>query len=392
MQSVVLRIICDREREINQFKSTEYWEIETTWNSAITNSTNKHNNQAIFKLSKINQDKVNIANKQEVTEIEADIRSYPFMVSEYKESTRTIKPTAPYSTSKLQQDASTKLNFRAKKTMMVAQSLYEGIDIKGETVGLITYMRTDSTRISPAGLGMSRDYIKNNFSPEYLPKTANIYHSSKQAQDAHEAIRPTDVKRTPDFLKAYLNNDQYKLYKLIWDKFISSQMTPGVDTQITTEIVSENKTTNKEYLFNNTTSSIKFKGFRIIWNLTETKEKAPIFIIGEKVTLHSFKKEQKFTQPPARYTEASLIKIMEESGIGRPATYVPTMNTLDKRSYIERKGRQLIPTALGTVVNDMLVQYFPNIVDIDFTAKMEEKLDSIANEKSNWQENFSQFL
>ena len=386
VQSVALRILCDRENEINNFKSIEYWEIETTW----TNNTNKKDNKSIFKLVQINNKTVNISNKEQVEQVEKDIHNFNFNVSLCQISERITKPSPPYTTSKLQQEASTRLNFRVRKTMMIAQSLYEGIDVKGNTIGLITYMRTDSTRISPTGLAMARDYIKNNF-PQYLPSKANIYHSAKQAQDAHEAIRPTNVNYTPNSIKSYLTSDEYKLYNIIWEKFIASQMKPSIDEIITTEI-SSTKEHHINYLFRHTASKLIFKGFKEIWNNIANHVQVPSFLLNEKVTLSTLKKYQKFTQPPYRYTEASLIKIMEESGIGRPATYVPTINTLDKRSYISRKGRQLVPTTLGNVINTMLVEYFPNIVDITFTANLEKKLDSISNNTIEWKSMLADFF
>ncbi len=393
VQSVALRIICDRETEIEKFKPQEYWEFYAYWNDT---SQKKTNEEISFKLVQINGSKVEVHNSKTAVEIEQDIKKIQFVLSLKKEIIKRVNPPAPYTTSKLQQEASTRLNFRARKTMSVAQSLYEGVSIgsKGST-GLITYMRTDSTRISSSGLDMCRDYIKKNYSDDYLPKVANIYSKGKKIQDAHEAVRPTDVSFTPESIRAYLSNDEFRLYQLIWQKFVASQMTYGTDTLITFEVTPANDVGVKKnkFLFRYSSSKQKFAGFRIVMPREKGKRSnIPSFREGEPVQLIKFEKIQKFTQPAPRYTEASLIKIMEESGIGRPATYAPTINTLDKRAYIERKGRQLNPTTLGKVVNEMVVEYFPNIVSLSFTADMEKKLDFIAEGDHDWHKMLSDFF
>lgn len=369
VQSAALKIICDRETEIENFKPEEYWDV-----AGIFINTAKKKSE--FKMTKINNKSFAIRNSNEMKKIEKDLLEASFSVSSLKNKERRINPKPPYITSVLQREASTRLGFRAQKTMRVAQSLYEGVTLPEGSVGLITYMRTDSVRISEEGLNMARDYIKSNFASEYLPEKPNYYAGKKGAQDAHEAIRPTGIHRSPNSIKSYLDKDQYKLYNLIYTRFLASQMSPGIDSNISIEIIGKK---NDEYTFRFSSSEIKFDGFRAVFSIEQSKkEKAPSLKEGEAVNLDELIKEQKFTSPPPRYTEASLIQKMESSGIGRPATYVPTIMTLDKRNYIERKGRQLLPTKIGRVVNEQVNKFFMNIVDEKFTAGMEEKLDQIA--------------
>ena len=392
VQSVALRIICEREVQIEKFYPQEYWEFYSYWESTAKKQKDK---ETQFKLAQIDGAKVEVNSTQSANKIEQEIKKTDFFVSIRKEAEKRLKPAAPYITSKLQQEASTRLNFRARKTMSVAQSLYEGTNIEGESIGLITYMRTDSTRISETGLKMCIDYIKGNYPSEYLPDKPNIYHGGKQTQDAHEAIRPTSVSYTPEKIRAHLSNDEFRLYQLIWQKFVASQMSQGVDILTTLEVTPKENTRKgkPKFLFRYSASKQKFAGFRIVMPKDRSKKSnVPSFKQNDGLFLIKLEKEQKFTQPPPRYTEASLIKIMEESGIGRPATYVPTINTLDKRSYIERKGRQLNPTTLGKVVNEMVVEYFPDIVNLTFTANMEEKLDSIAEGNHDWQNMLGDFF
>lgn len=369
VQSAALKIICDREDEIEAFKPQEYWEAA----GIFKNSSRK---KGEFKLAKINKKAFTIKNSSEMKSIEDDINKCDFSVSVVKKNQRKVNPKPAFITSALQREASSRLGFRAQKTMRVAQSLYEGITLPEGSVGLITYMRTDSVRISEEGLKMAREYIKENFAPEYLPEKPNIYSGKKGAQDAHEAIRPTGIDRSPDKIKNYLDRDQYKLYNLIYTRFLSSQMTPGIDSTVAIEISGKAK---DEYLFRFSSSEMQFDGFRAVFPVDSgKKEKIPSFQEKESVVLESLNKEQKFTSAPPRFTEASLIQKMESSGIGRPATYVPTIMTLDKRNYIERKGKQLIPTKIGRVVNEQVKKFFTDIVDEKFTAGMEEKLDKIA--------------
>ncbi|MBX3722433.1 MAG: type I DNA topoisomerase [Turneriella sp.] len=387
VQSAALKILCDRESEIEKFVAEEFWEFDGFFANDGAKAKDK---ETPFRLSQIGGKKVAITNKDDAAALEEKIRKSDFKLVSRKTSERRIKPLAPYITSRLQQDASTRLGFRAQKTMSIAQGLYEGVDLGKEgTQGLITYMRTDSTRISATGLEQARGFIAQNFEPSYLPETANTYSKkAENTQDAHEAIRPTDVTRTPESVEKFLDRDQYRLYALIWRRFVASQMAPGVDELVTLEVQDK----DAEFTFRYSSSRQIFPGFRAIYPLGEDKVGyVPNFNEGDALKLGQFNKQQKFTQPPPRYTEASLIKAMEESGIGRPATYVPTMATLDKRAYIERKGRQLIPTKLGRVVNDIMAAHFPDIVDLKFTANMEEKLDSIAAGQNNWQSMLGEF-
>jgi len=387
VQSAALKILCDREIEIEKFVAEEYWEFDGFFANASAKQKDK---ETAFRLSQIAGKKASITNKADAESLEQKIRSAEYKLTTRKTSERRVKPLAPYITSRLQQDASTRLGFRAQKTMSIAQQLYEGVDLGKEgTQGLITYMRTDSTRISQTGTEQARGYIAANFDATYLPDTPQSYSKkAENTQDAHEAIRPTDVSRTPEMMEKFLERDQYRLYALIWRRFVGSQMMPGVDELVTLEI----EDANKEFTFRYSSSRQTFPGFRAIFPLGDEKVGyVPAFNEGDVLSLIEFLKQQKFTQPPPRYTEASLIKAMEESGIGRPATYVPTMGTLDKRAYIERKGRQLIPTKLGRVVNDIMAAHFPDIVDLKFTANLEEKLDSIAQGQNNWQQMMGEF-
>ncbi|MBS0617875.1 MAG: type I DNA topoisomerase [Spirochaetes bacterium] len=387
VQSAALKILCDREKEIESFKEEEFWEFDGFFNGPHAKAKDR---ETAFRLAQVDGKKVAVTNKSDAEALEKNIRAATYSLTARKTSERRIKPLAPYITSRLQQDASTRLGFRAQKTMSIAQGLYEGVELGKEgSQGLITYMRTDSTRISATGLEQARTYITQNFEPSYLPETANFYgKKTENTQDAHEAIRPTDVTRTPESVEKYLDRDQYRLYALIWRRFVASQMTPGVDELVSLEV----QDSEKKFTFRYSSSRQTFAGFRAIFPLGDEKVGyVPHFNEGDALTLTEFTKQQKFTQPPPRYTEASLIKAMEESGIGRPATYVPTIGTLDKRAYIERKGRQLIPTKLGRVVNDIMAAHFPDIVDLKFTANLEEKLDSIAQGQNNWRNMLGDF-
>jgi DNA topoisomerase-1 len=387
VQSAALKILCDREAEIETFVAEEYWEFDAFFSGPDSIARDK---ETAFRLTQIGGKKTSIGNRTDAEALEKEILAARYTLTARKTTERRIKPLAPYITSRLQQDASTRLGFRAQKTMSIAQSLYEGVELGKEgPVGLITYMRTDSTRISAAGIEQARNYIAANFDAAYLPAAVNFYAKKQEnTQDAHEAIRPTDVTRTPESIEKYLDRDQFRLYSLIWRRFVASQMTPGVDELVTLEVTDA----EGKFTFRYSSSRQAFPGFRAIYPLGDEKAQyVPNFHEGDSLKLIDFKKQQKFTQPPPRYTEASLIKAMEESGIGRPATYVPTIATLDKRAYIERKGRQLIPTKLGRVVNDILVAHFPEIVDLKFTANMEEKLDSIAQGQNNWRQMLGDF-
>ncbi len=371
VQSAALKILCDREEEIENFQPEEYWEIQAAF----------LDEELLFDLVKIEGKKPHIPNQEEAEKIQKEILSTSFYLKEHKKTQRKRKPPPPYITSTLQQDASNKLGFSVQKTMQIAQRLYEGVDIGEETIGLITYMRTDSTRLSSVAIEMAREFIKKHFPKEYLPPSPREYHAKKTAQDAHEAIRPTDIERTPEKMEPYLSPDEGKLYKLIWKRFLASQMADSIEETQSIEL----EDPSKKYLFRISSTKVIFPGFRKILEEKRKKEK-PLPSCQESTPYTPLKVElnQKFTQPPPRYSEASLVKKMEELGIGRPATYAPTIEILLNRGYVEKKGRQLIPTSLGKIVNQVLKEHFPNIVHAGFTADMEEKLDKIARGEEIW--------
>ena len=381
VQSVALRMICEREEEIEAFKPQEYWSIHTL--------LDKGGKQFEAELSKIKGKSVEkeIKNQEEAQKI-VDYLSNPstqYEVSKVTKKTIKRKPTAPFITSTMQRAASSKLGFGVSKTMQVAQKLYEGVEIDGAPVGLITYMRTDSVRVSDDAQTMAHDYILQNYGEEYYPKEANIYAKGKQnVQDAHEAIRPSYPERTPESIKKYLDNDQYKLYKLIWEKFMSSQMAPAEIANKSIEIESG------DYTLKAGTSKVVFDGFLTLYNDDEEEEgqdadaKIPDLDKGDKVECKKVEPKQHFTQPPPRYNEASLVKALEEYGIGRPSTYATIITVIQTRKYVEKKNKALFPTLLGRTVSKQLVAEFSDIMDYKFTAGMEAKLDEIADKKVEW--------
>ena len=372
VQSVSLKVICDREEEINNFIPVEYWTID----AAV--SHNKKNFKA--NLVTCNGDKIKIENQGQVDSILAALAGKKMTVTDIKKQERKRKAPPPYITSKLQQDAANRLGFTSQKTMIIAQQLYEGIDLKGEgPEGLITYMRTDSTRVSDTALSMVRDYIARNFNHKYLPESPNMFKNKKGAQDAHEAIRPTEINRSPDQIKGDLTRDQYKLYDLIWKRFVSSQMMPEVSEVITVMFDAAG------YGFRASGSTVLFKGFTAVDKQSKTERTTlPELTIGDEVAVDEYIPEQHFTTPPPRFNDASLVKFLEESGIGRPSTYAPTLATLIKRYYVTRHGRQIVPTILGKLVNEILSKHFSSLVSIDFTANMEAKLDNIEDSRTDW--------
>lgn len=379
VQSVALKVLCDREAQIDAFTPEEYWSIDAEFESKGSRFTGS--------LFARGDEKIKISNKAESDKILGEIIPAPKSVKEVKVQERKRKPSAPHNTSRLQQEAATRLGFTSQKTMIIAQQLYEGIDIAGEgPAGLITYMRTDSSRISETAMNSLRDYISANFKPEFLPERPNEYKNKKGAQDAHEAVRPTDVRRTPESLKKDLSRDQYRVYDLIWKRFVSSQMTSEV-SETTTAIISAG-----DYLFRANGSRVLFKGFTAI----ERDEKSdrtilPKLAAGDPVEAVEYIPEKHFTNPPPRYNDASLVKFLEESGIGRPSTYAPTINTLMKRYYAVRSGKQLVPTVLGKIVNKIMSVHFASLVSVDFTVKMEENLDLVEDAKVNWPEMLKTF-
>lgn len=375
VQSVAVRLICEREREIQAFIPKEYWSIEGTFKT-------KKNEEFKAELTQIKGEKIDICNEDDALAIKSAIENHEATVTEVKKSKRSRKAAPPFTTSTLQQDGVRKLNFGAKRTMMIAQHLYEGLEIGSYGhVGLITYMRTDSTRISKEMQEQSRDFIKRTYGDEYYPAKPNVYGSKESAQDAHEAIRPTSLELTPKMVEPYLNRDELKLYTLIWNRFLASQMAPQQNELLTIEL-----DIDKTYTFRATGSKILFPGFSVVYEDAKKEEtpRLPSLKKLDVVNTVNINPEQHFTQPPARYSEASLIKTLEELGIGRPSTYAPILDTIVSRNYVETNNKQFIPTELGFVVVDFLMAYFEKIINTGFTAELEEELDAIANGKDTY--------
>lgn len=375
VQSVAVRLICEREREIQAFIPKEYWSIEGTFKT-------KKNEEFKAELTQIKGEKIDICNEDDALAIKSAIENHEATVTEVKKSKRSRKAAPPFTTSTLQQDGVRKLNFGAKRIMMIAQHLYEGIEIGSYGhVGLITYMRTDSTRISKEMQEQSRDFIKRTYGDEYYPTKPNVYGSKESAQDAHEAIRPTSLELTPKMVEPYLNRDELKLYTLIWNRFLASQMAPQQNELLTIEL-----DIDKTYTFRATGSKVLFPGFSVVYEDAKKEEtpRLPSLKKLDVVNTVNINPEQHFTQPPARYSEASLIKTLEELGIGRPSTYAPILDTIVSRNYVETNNKQFIPTELGFVVVDFLMAYFEKIINTGFTAELEEELDAIANGKDTY--------
>ena len=382
VQSVALKLIIDRENEIRNFVPEEYWSIEGTFKTGRSKFTGK------FNKLKSDKQKTKLSSKKDVDKVMAQIKGNEFSIDKVEKKEKKRYPAQPFTTSSLQQEAARKLNFKARKTMMLAQQLYEGIDIKKEgTVGLITYMRTDSTRISDTAKTEVFKLIEENYGKEYLGGQK----AKKADQDAHEAVRPTSANRTPENMKQYLSRDQHRLYKLIWDRFVASQMAPAVLDTVKVDL------SNNDVLFRSTGQTIKFKGFMSIYiEGTDDAEddlnsRLPEMTEGENVTSEKIEPNQHFTQPPPRFTEARLVKTLEESGIGRPSTYAPTIDTIQKRNYVRMDQKRFIPTEIGEIVNEQVVDYFPDIIDIDFTRHMEENLDAVAEGEKEWRQVIDEF-
>ncbi|MBU1702414.1 MAG: type I DNA topoisomerase [Candidatus Eisenbacteria bacterium] len=377
VQSVALRIVVDREIEIRAFVPQEYWSITA---NLLTDKGGK----LTTKLHKINGKKPEITNEEEAKNLVEEAKSGSFKVSELKTTRRRRKPYAPYITSTLQQEAYKQLRSSAKKTMMVAQQLYEGLSVDGgDPVGLITYMRTDSTRISDEALSNVRDLVQSQFGSPYLPKEARLYRQKQRTQDAHEAIRPTDVTRTPDSLAKVLSKDQLSLYRLIWNRFVASQMSDQ-ESDVTTVDVA-----NGRLLFRASGTHLVFDGFTRLYRDTEENKDEdsvdlPELLEGDPLKLKRLEKKQHFTEAPPRYTEATLVKALEEKGIGRPSTYATIVSTILARDYVNRDKGRLLPTDLGETVVKLLIKTFPDIFNIDFTAKMEGELDGIEQGDVEW--------
>lgn len=381
VQNVALLIICNREGEIEAFIPVEYW----TFGVFL-----KHKNKEFLaELQKYKGSKPELKTKEEVDEIMEHLKDKTYKVSSIEIKDRLRNPIAPYTTSKLQQAASTSLGYNSSKTMQIAQTLYEGVSIAGESTGLITYMRTDSVRISPVAQEQAREFIKKEYGENYLPIEAPSYSVKKNAQDAHEAIRPTNVFLTPDYVKEYLKSEQYKLYKLIWERFVSSQMLPAKMKNTRAIIVAG------DCEFSVSSSKIEFDGYLKVLTIDKgDKEKVlkmPNLSENEICEFVDNNPEQHFTTPPPRYNDASLVKTLEESGIGRPSTYAPTIRTIISRHYIQRKGKQLVPTELGKLVNELISENFSELININFTANMESKLDKIEDDNIEWNNILKEF-
>jgi DNA topoisomerase-1 len=388
VQSVALRIIVDREREIESFIAVEYWTIEGEFSP-------KNKPGEKFKAGLIGvgcKKKISIPNAETAETIVLDLKTAEHKVDSITEKPASRRPSPPFITSTLQQEAWRKLKFSAKQTMALAQQLYEGLSVGEEgNVGLITYMRTDSTHIAQSALADTRKFIGEQYGEAYLPKTARHYSKKiKGAQEAHEAIRPTDVKRTPERLKPYLEPNQLKLYRLIWQRMVTSQMADARFLNTTVDIVSFGTKSKEKYIFRTQSSLNVFDGFMVLYtegkddDIEQNTAKIPDLKDGEALNLTDIVKDQKFTQPPPRYTEATLIKTLEQFGIGRPSTYAPILSVVQQRDYVEKTKGVFKPTELGMIIRDILVQQFPEVIDAGFTAQMEESLDKVAEEGYNW--------
>ena len=380
VQSVALRLICEREKEVEDFIPDEYWTLDADFSKGKTILHSQ--------LVQYDGKKPELKNEKSVNEIISKISGSDCVVVDIKESEKTIRPKAPFTTSKLQQAAANKLGFTSKKTMQVAQQLYEGINIGANRVGLITYMRTDSVRISNVALDEVRKFISENYDGQ-MPEKPIEYAVGKKAQDAHEAIRPTYVTYTPESVKEFLTRDQFRLYSIIWERFVSSQMNNAKSKTVSVDIQSDNA------IFRLSGSKLVAKGFYKAIKLLSSKEDTtgtvPNLKIGEKLNVEKFFPEQHFTSGPARYTDASIVKVLEEKGIGRPSTYAPIISVLLERYYVTRNNKQLVPTALGKMIYKILVESFPDIINETFTADMENKLDLVEEDKYEWPDMMKEF-
>lgn len=409
VQSVATRVICDREKEIQKFKPEEYWTLKgdffpinqlTATNSEKKSQNKESQNKKSYKdtqvfeasLYGLRNKKLEPKSKQEIDKVLSDLKSAELYVDKIHAGQRKRYAPAPFTTSTLQQEASRKLGFSTKKTMMLAQQLYEGVDVKGQgSIALVTYIRTDSTRIAIEAQNAARAAIQEKFGLNYLPEKPNVFKSKKNSQDAHEAIRPTYLEWDPNRLKDSLKRDQLRLYRLIYERFLASQMSPALYEVMTIHIVAG------DYSFRANGSRQAFPGYTAIYmeaNDEGSEDKdvnLPLLEQGQKLDLMEWKPEQHFTQPPPRYTEASLVRALEDMGIGRPSTYSPTISTILSRGYVSREGKALFPTELGLLVNELMMEYFPNIMDYQFTAEMEEKLDMVEEGKIAWRKILEDF-
>lgn len=387
VQSVATRLVVDRENEIRAFIPREYWSIDA---HLLRVAPNQGGFEARFHGTA--DGKLEPASQAETEAIIQAVEAANVMVKSIKRGEKQKSPAAPFITSTLQQEASRKLGMPPRRTMSIAQQLYEGVDVEGHgATGLITYMRTDSLRISTEAIMAARSYIEETYGKEYCPASFRMYKTKSNAQDAHEAIRPTNVALDPESIRSSLTNEQYKLYKMIWSRFVACQMTNAVYDTISVEISAD------QYIFRASSQKMKFKGFAAVYvegrdeEEEENSTALPNLVEGEPLEIETLVPQQHFTTPPARYTEASLIRAMEEKGIGRPSTYAPTISTILDREYVIKVERALQPTPLGEVVNTLMMERFPNIIDVEFTAGMEESLDRIESGKVNWKETLQEF-
>jgi DNA topoisomerase-1 len=394
VQTVALRLIVEREREIKAFQKVEYWTIDA---HLAASKPPAFDARFIGK----GEEKIEVNNAEDAEKIRAALETADWVVRTVDKKERRRNAAPPFTTSKLQQDSSRKLRFSVKRTMMIAQRLYEGVELGEEgSVGLITYMRTDSVRVAPEAIQEVREYVGKEYGPAYLPESPNAYKDKKDAQGAHEAIRPTSAMRHPDQIKQYLKEDEFKVYKLIWQRFVASQINPAVFDQTTVDIDAKAKTSNDVYWFRVTGSVLKFDGFLKVYEESkdgkdeedeELKHKLPALDAGQKLTLKELKPEQHFTEPPPRFNEASLVKELEERGIGRPSTYAAILTTIQERQYVQKIGGKFTPTEIGLVVTDLLVENFRDIFDLQYTARLEEELDEIEEGKEKWQDALADF-
>ena len=395
VQSVALKLVADRENEISIFIPVEYWKIETVLGkNGSTNGSQSTFNATLRNASGTSGTLV-IPNQETANHITNELNESEFSVGKVTKKEKRIRPAAPFTTSTLQQEAWRKLRFSSRRTMVLAQQLYEGIDITGDDpVGLISYMRTDSTNLANTALEEAARYIKERFGNEYLPKSPRIYkRKAKGAQEAHEAVRPTSISRDPDSMKTFLNRDQFRLYEMIWKRTLASQMVDAILDSTSIDIYAKHVGSNTKYDLRSSGSILKFQGFRKLYfedtddNSDINPEKStilPDMFEKDKLSCQSVNPEQKFTKPPARYSEATLIKTLEEQGIGRPSTYAPTIATVMDREYVVKENGRFVPTKLGSVVNDLLSKHFPDIIDVGFTARLENELDNVANGEREW--------
>ena len=376
VQSVALRLICDREGEIREFIPEEYW----TLGAKLKDADGKGFEAKFYGKG---ETKTELANEAETNEVLDGLKGKDFAVTDVKTGSRQKKPVAPFTTSTMQQEASKHLNMATQKTMMIAQQLYEGVNVKGEgTVGLVSYIRTDSFRISDEAYEAAVAFIKETYGDAFVNPERIVYKSKGKTQDAHEAIRPTNVSRTPESIKDSLSKDQYRLYKLIWERFVASQMSPAVYDTLSVKLAAG------DYTFRASGSRLRFSGFLEAYSKGEEEDEKviPKLTQGDILQAEQLLPEQHFTQPPARYTDASLIKTLEEIGVGRPSTYAPTLTTIQARHYVTKEAKNLFPTELGEMVDEIMKTYFPDIVDIDFTANMEKRLDDVEMGKEEWKQ------